>query len=1586
MASEIAARRGGPRPGFIVTAPTGAGKTESFLLPMLNDLFSNPRGPGETGVRAILLYPLNALVNDQVERLQKWLAGQSLVTFVHYTGETPKTDAGELEVERDSCRLLTRLEAQRNPPDILVTNYSMLEYLLCRPQDGPLFGNALRTVVLDEAHLYNGSMAAEISLLLRRVMLRCGVASAEVLQVATSATLGGTKQDLLDFASNLFSKSNTQLIVGKTARRELPALHPRSFALAPPILAEIVETLRDRSVVNNHSLVQDDDLCDLLRKYSVALVARPDLLDTKENRPARLLFDLLAQMPELRLLEEIFWKNHNSTTVLPFSTLVENIWGTRGEAETKATIALLQLGAQARQSIDELPILPHKLHLMARAPGEIAVCLCSSCPTTGPRMPGRGALTLNSTRTCPCCSSRTLTLARCSRCGEHFLAGIRFQSQLVAATHTSHPTVGDAIEFFRLDQKGDYFFDLKSGEVEFDASGSTVTLRRVDTCPNCRAEPDSFKTMRLLDALVLPVVAESLISTLPVMPRPKRQWLPSGGRRLLAFSDSRSRAARLGPLLTRSHEIQMGRAVIESELSNAVGDPSLLSLRERKVQRIKDDLASPSLSPAQRAELEADLRHQARELEFIAEGITVERLEERISHSPILREFYARPSAGGQKASEWTQATWEKNAGRMKGAVPAIVARELAVPSWGKFTLESSGLAEIVYPGVEYLKPPTGIGFTSSLSGELARLWPNLVSDLLDIVRKDRAITLGTYERDRYEYATPLGKWVAVRARANTSLIPFAGSSLDSGSRRPTLVRALLERLGQIGDQNELVGRILDVVFQQLVEHASAQFSSWIETGDRDTGFGAQPALRLKLSGLRVRKPLQLFRCHFTGELWPRSLSGLSAIPGDGACDLRPISHEEADQDPRFVRARAEICGSETFRIGIWSDEHSAQLKSEENRRLQHLFAEGARNVLSATTTLEVGIDIGGLSAVLLGNVPPSRANYQQRGGRAGRRADGSSVVCTYARNQPFDQAVFAQFSDFYSKPLRRPTVRLNRERFGRKHAHSLLLGEFFRSIYPAQQHTGTMTAYNHIGWLCAEARVPRQILDQARIESLELPSRVALNEDHPWYVRGEAPYIQFDHFLEYIIETDVSTSERLGELLLGTPLDGKMDVVIAEARVSFAAACSAWKTDYVALCIAWKKGVADGLKNSILNAIHYQATSLWKTETIKSPSGETLLASIRLSDQCAGLTVQSDGREEPVQFQRSSTLALSEYVPGSVLLGGGRSYASHGVLSFWSETGDRIFGLRKYLYVCLSGHRWTEVQPLTDEVCKVCGARLARSKIDLILPRFGYSTAVWDLPTWETGQERVGVTQVLASAFIAGRPTGTETAFAGLDGLYAELFENADLLAINSGRSEYGFALCTKCGFADSMEKPTDDMPVLDGVPFRNHLPISGQNSRECWKNGEEAVIRHLNFAAEHNTDLLQLDLERVGALRTHSLAVTFAHALHIAAAELLEIDVREISLSTEELMKQTSWKFQLYDSDAGGSGHVAELIERQSELSTAIQNVLRRDSAHDSACRYACLRCLLTPGSEGAYVQGLLDRSGLLALIENGDHTDLG
>jgi DEAD/DEAH box helicase domain-containing protein len=222
------------KPSLVITAGTGAGKTEAFLLPILSGLWSHPRTVNAAGMRCLILYPMNALVTDQVTRLYQILDEQDKLSLFHFTSETPEYDriANARGDAWKPCRRRSRESARASIPDIVITNYSMLEYMLCRPQDRGFFGSALEYVVLDEAHLYTATLAAEITLLLRRLRDRCGVTPQQITHIATSATLGGTSDDLRQFAATVFSvpESSTYVIEGTDLP---PIFSPGIMRLSP---------------------------------------------------------------------------------------------------------------------------------------------------------------------------------------------------------------------------------------------------------------------------------------------------------------------------------------------------------------------------------------------------------------------------------------------------------------------------------------------------------------------------------------------------------------------------------------------------------------------------------------------------------------------------------------------------------------------------------------------------------------------------------------------------------------------------------------------------------------------------------------------------------------------------------------------------------------------------------------------------------------------------------------------------------------------------------------------------------------------------------------------------------------------------------------------------------------------------------------------------------------------------------------------------------------------------------------------------------------------------------------------------------
>ena len=410
----------------------------------------------------------------------------------------------------------------------------------------------------------------------------------------------------------------------------------------------------------------------------------------------------------------------------------------------------------------------------------------------------------------------------------------------------------------------------------------------------------------------------------------------------------------------------------------------------------------------------------------------------------------------------------------------------------------------------------------------------------------------------------------------------------------------------------------------------------------------------MEFKALRVRKPSAIFRCPKTGRLWFRSILDLSPdVSGD---DLEKIDSTRLNEESHpGHRQRIELLNEDLFTQALWAEEHTAQLAPRENRRLQDLFKAGLRNVLSSSTTLELGIDIGGLSGVLLGNVPPGRANYLQRAGRAGRRADGSSIVVTYVRPRPFDRAVFREFGAFLEKPLRKPVVLLNRGRIARRHLHAFLLGEFFRTVYADGTHVGAMNAFGKMGPFC-EMPLPGY-WDKGKKPPLSSDEGDGLKEDFRRYLQGLAD------------SDGDSIKAAVQAIAEGTEFHAIMESrdewrrFLDDALALFDRIIADWKADYRELLTTWE-GIEDGETSarSFANRIRYQLSSLYELTVIETLADRQFLPRYGFPIGVLALRVfgpddrtGKSRQEDQYRLERPGLLALREYVPGSELTVGGR-------------------------------------------------------------------------------------------------------------------------------------------------------------------------------------------------------------------------------------------------------------------------------------------------------------------------------------------
>jgi hypothetical protein len=916
---------------------------------------------------------------------------------------------------------------------------------------------------------------------------------------------------------------------------------------------------------------------------------------------------------------------------------------------------------------------------------------------------------------------------------------------------------------------------------------------------------------------------------------------------------------------------------------------------------------------------------------------------DELKRSPIVRELYDPAEARNhQPGDKNAHDAWTRNERKIIGALQPLLGRELARrPAWPAPSLETLGLVEVTYSGLQEFRAPVEIlgVLPASAGAKLEALWPDFLAALLDSVRNQGAVTLGGLDDDRdYQYGNELlGKSCSEDQTYRRGMIPFIGAQFDGArpSRRNSFALQVLRAAGLSETRAvELARGVMRAAFQSLLESARDNRVPWLKyfASLPTNGDTAVPAIQISFPALGLRRPGTLFRCGLTGQVWPRSVAGI--YPGAPSPGLTSVTHEDLDRDPRLGRRRRELAEWHGFRLGLWAEEHSAQLSPDENARLQSLFREGMRNVLSSTTTLELGIDIGGLSAVLLGNLPPGKANYLQRAGRAGRRADGTCAVLGFARPTAYEREVFLDFQRYLERELRRPTIFLDRAPLGRRHGHAWLLGEFFRRHF-AGESTGAMDAYGRMGSFTGQP----------------LPDFWKASEPRP--VRDQPnPHPVSSQFLAWLDELLTTAPDemrfalrRLWDACAGLPAaDADWESNVREVRAKFAEAITKWTATYHEIGQSWaevSEAAGSGPARAQANAIRFQLLTLHKMTVIESLADQSVLprygfpiglSRLRVQVPDAGKSGRAGQSREEDQFrlQRDSMMAMREYAPGSQLLVGGQIITSRGLLKHWTGAvvGNESWGLRGRFVRTRGGYFDYNLSGAAPRNPSARGNPGTLQEGVFLFPSHGFTTAAWDPPRHGSEFERVGKVEVFTLAFESLEECDAPQAgFGGLHGCTATYRHGGQLFLLHSGDYEKGFAICQKCGCAESEIKSGGAGRV--GLPkkFEWHPPLSSARpDARCWKADEAPVWRNHHLAARQSTHLLRLDFGGCGLALDRSLLYTLGQALRLTAAQALEQDEREIGMLDPVPDPQTG-QFRhliLYDALAGGAGHLAELSHR--------------------------------------------------------------
>ena len=1556
---ERAIRAAADDPGgaVMVSAGTGAGKTESFLLPLVDRLWSAPHR--RNGIRALILYPMNALVRDQMDRLDSWLGGQSRLTYFHFTSETPETEAAADRLgipTRFASRVRSRDEARRAPPDICVTNYSMLEYMLARPQDAPFFGEGLEVVVLDEAHLYTGTLASEIMFLLRRVLLRCGLTATDVLHLATSATLGGDDDELRAFLAQLTATPADRARVIRGRAQPSAPLPASGADLTPQALAELDGGLPDGAGAP-----------DVLSVLGAAA--------TDDSTAPIALGELLAEWPAAERLRSAL--HAEPGTPVRLGELATEVWPRGGEPDVAATAALLRWTALA-QSGPDVPLLAHRLHLPLRGPGGLSLCLNGGC--SGPdelRRDGAGAVQDARGDQCEWCSSAVLPLARCENCGLAVLTARQLDARLVPEPVQSRATPRDALEA-RCLVLG--FAGPEPGAAEVLPDGSIgnggLRLRPLppldpDTPYETGCAHESFEPLARGAGLILSVIAETALAAMPPESDADRARIrPAEGRRLLVFSDSRREAARLGPALTWTHEVQLVRAEILRLMDAASSDDTAATRQylTGEVTRLQNLLHS-ELPDAVRPRIERDLGDRVAELRAHSQGGSMGDWERALAASDSMAEILSWDEARLHRRSEWSDESWRKNHLANRGRARALLAREFAAPPGrgAGASLEALGLALVGYPGLSDMEPPTLGQLPPNIRERVLGEWPELVAALLDSLRVDGGVTTAEQELDDdySEDRAPIGRWVGFEPRERRDLARFRGAT--PRHKRNSFLRRLLVDFGATGEGAVEIEPLL----------ARAAFD-WLRTAEPSPAWlerhQTEPWFRLRFPSLSLGQP---------DDVWvdDSGLIARSAANGrhpQGAGRFERRAQSQLDADPRFQRLRSELRGEASLRRGLWAEEHSAQLPAEEARRIQDLFESGVRNVLSSSTTMELGVDIGGLSGVLMTNTPPSRARYLQRAGRAGRRGEGASVTLLFARNRPFDQEVFRNFGQYLGTAMRAPSVLLERDRLALRHAYSHVLGGFFRALWEPGLSTSTMEAFRRMGDFTGSPSTARwgrsskpSISDQ--------PQPPAPVSPPAWWASDGSPLeTQFRRYVEHVAAEPGGLAGDLSTILSGARAAARLDDwpgFCEELLARFDASITAWRGEFDDFLAAW----GQAQHKPLANFLHFQLAELRERTVISHLAEHQFLPRFGFPLGVLQLRVDSD-RDSDGRWalDRSGALALREYAPGAKVLVGGRQVTSRGLVKHWVGEDEQALGAQRRMLTCSQGHSYLSTDVALYDMCPYCGAEPSGAGNQVIRVARGFKTAAWDPPRRARGTELVGTIEVVPPV-MGHAMSGDQTRFdiESVPGLRALHLEGARLISLNAGDDGFGFHICYRCGYAGS-ERARGEAGARNLPPAaRDHSPLwMRRRNRACWTQGElSSFARNRILMHEETTDALVLDVRGWGAdLRLEPGALlAWTAGLPHAVGKTLDLDAGDVAAARYPM--SDGMGIIIRDTAAGGAGHVSELL-RGSVLRDALEALRDRlyvDAAHDGRCRSGCLSCVLSYEAQHLVEAGLNRRRGL-------------